>query len=595
MQRINQIFNDTYFCTRILVNSTKLRDTFEKNRDIELDSVDNEEAKQEILNSYKKKLQSVYRIRNNAFSYLLKNKFQCSYDIDPADQSKIFYINIEGIVYDAKESAIKNILGKEYESVVKNCLSKEEFEQIKNDIIEESKNAIPEKKESVKNETSNNSLNTSSLTNEEVNDLLELFIHEENNELEKNIAVFDKEEKFEEKSSEEVDTTPINEVKLDISKEKATLESELVNETKLDTSKKEIKTEPAKANISRCPRCFAPLSDGQTICDFCGYDINSKKILSRKELEEIDDSDDFSEDDIDKMFEELEKRLNEEKSKKNTNDTASTVETPQQVIYTQSEEQTVKLYNPNKSEPSKKRSDLIVDIYTLKLKDPKGQKQEEVEETSVHKRGKESDCISELNAVEEKEEDEIIREVKIYVYPLSVPETGSEISSEILVYITQDNACGSFCSPVEGINSVKVNTNNHNFIVRGQWINGNFTTKIFANGDTLSENCEVDREKQEIRPKDIISAKLGHPITFLTVEYIDGTETMKIHAVPLADSNDTDGYCKTLYLMENEKLKERNLFITKAANDIAFEFEDEVYKATAKWDEDTFKMKVENY
>ena len=46
---------------------------------------------------------------------------------------------------------------------------------------------------------------------------------------------------------------------------------------------------------------------------------------------------------------------------------------------------------------------------------------------------------------------------------------------------------------------------------------------------------------------------------------------------------------------ENEKLKERNLFITKAANYIAFEFEDEVYKATAKWDEDTFKMKVENY
>lgn len=548
MSSINQIFNDTYFCARILASATRLRDTLENNRDKEINLAHTEEEIEEITNNYKRKLQSIYRIRNNAYALLLKNGFTCSYK-EQENGLKIFYMNIEGVTYDCMENAVKNILGKEYTDIVKNCLPEDVYQKI----LEEENNKKLEnaKKTSTNVSTTKNSSNTS-VSSETTDNMLDML-----------------EEDF---------------TKIENNKENKTNELQSSENNKINESPKK---------VVRCTRCFAPLNDGQTICDFCGYDIAAKKILTREEMNAMDSVDEFSEEDIDKMFEELEKRLNDLEKTEEVKKTISPKDTTEPVFEPEDFE-TVRLYNPEKSEPMKKRSEMIMDIYTLKLKDPKDENTKAVEVKEEHRRKRKNEIIEAAPIIEDVEDD-VVREVKIYVYPLSVPESGSELSSEILVFITQDGICGSFCSELTGINSVKVNTNIHNFIVRGQWKNGNFITKVIGNGKTLIDNCEIERVKEKIRPDDIIAAKLGHPITFLSVEYVDGTETLKIHAVPIADENDYDGYAKTLYLMENVNLKERKLFITKATNYITFEFEDEIYKASAKWKENTFKMKVENY
>lgn len=572
MQKINQVFNDTYFGTRILANATKLRDTLEKNKDIEIQNASTETEKEEIENTYKRKLQAIYRIRNNAYSYLLTNKFQCTYEINKEDNSKIFYMNIEGIIYDCKESAVKNILGKEYETIVQYCLPQEEYTQI----IEEK--SIKEEATIVTKPAQKNKKDKTSISNDIADQLLDV--------LESDIEIFGDDNLLDIKkdlNKNKIDIIPIKEESSDNNIQKNNVD-EITNDLNI------------ASKISRCPRCFAPLNENQDTCDFCGYEITVKKTLTREELANKDVEDEFSEEDIDKMFEELEQRLNE--TNNNTNVTIKTITPKLEVETTIDPEdlETVRLYNPEKSEPMKKRSEMIMDIYTLKLKDPKQQNDDGTQIKEEHRRKRKSEYEAELNSPhEEIIEDEIIREVKIFVYPLSVPESGSELSSEILVFITQDGNCGSFCSGLTGINSVKVNTNIHNFIVRGQWDNGNFITKVIGNGKTLIDSCEIERVKEEIRPDDIVAAKLGHPITFLSVEYVDGTETVKIHAVPISDENEEDGYAKTLYLMENVNLKERKLFITKASNYITFEFEEEIYKATAKWKDDTFKMKVANY
>lgn len=561
MLKVNQIFNDTYYTAKILVDATRLRNTLETNRDLEIDDVEDTNEKQEILNNYKRKLQSIYRIRNNAFSFLLKNGFQCTYKIDEDDNNKIFYMNIEGTVYDCKESAVKNILGKDYEEVVKYCLSDDEFQEILKEEAELEKQ-IEEETNIKKSETEKSENHKTS------------------------------------KSSETSVSMEATDEALDTFME---LNSLLV-EAENDTVEQPEKIEQPKKQPKRCPRCFAIIEDGKTVCDFCGYDTEAKEMLSREELTEMDDSEEFSEEDIDRMFEELEKRLNEEAAKKEEAERLEQEEKskPTPISYINEDEfKTVRLYNPEKSEPFKHKNDLILDIYTLELKDPKPEEDPNnaTQHKEDHRRKRKDEYEEELLAEQEaEEEEEQTREVKIFVYPLSVPETGNELSSEILVYIMQDGNYGAFCSGVDGINSVKVNTNIHNFIVRGTWENGNFETKIFANGKTLADNCEVSRKKEEIRPDNIIAAKLGHPITFLTVEYTDGTETMKIHAVPLTDKNDEDGYAKTLYLMENVNKKERKLFVTKSVNYITFEFENEIYKATSQWtDDNIFKMNVENY
>lgn len=572
MQKINQVFNDTYFGTRILANATKLRDTLEKNKDIEIQNASTETEKEEIENTYKRKLQAIYRIRNNAYSYLLTNKFQCTYEINKEDNSKIFYMNIEGIIYDCKESAVKNILGKEYETIVQYCLPQEEYTQI---IEEES---IKEETTIVTKPAQKNKKDKTSISNDIADQLLDV--------LESDIEIFGDDNLLDIKKD-------LNKNKIDIIPIKEESSDNNIQKNNVDESTNDLNI---ASKISRCPRCFAPLNENQDTCDFCGYEITVKKTLTREELANKDVEDEFSEEDIDKMFEELEQRLNE--TNNNTNVTIKTITPKLEVETTIDPEdlETVRLYNPEKSEPMKKRSEMIMDIYTLKLKDPKQQNDDGTQIKEEHRRKRKSEYEAELNSPhEEIVEDEIIREVKIFVYPLSVPESGSELSSEILVFITQDGNCGSFCSGLTGINSVKVNTNIHNFIVRGQWDNGNFITKVIGNGKTLIDSCEIERVKEEIRPDDIVAAKLGHPITFLSVEYVDGTETVKIHAVPISDENEEDGYAKTLYLMENVNLKERKLFITKASNYITFEFEEEIYKATAKWKDDTFKMKVANY
>lgn len=584
MQKINQIFNDIYFSTRILANATRLRDTLEYTRDNELDLIGNEEEKALITEQYRKKLQSVYRIRNNAYSYLLKNGFQCTYKIDETDNSKIFYMNIEGTVYDCKESAIKNILGKEYEETVKYCLSEEEFAKIAS---ENKKEVVDIKKDTVTLNEKTVNLNKEESSQ---NDLLDSFID----------------------FNEMIDLIPQNTTKKQVNVEAPsnvipvfdeiptkTEEKPMVEEPLVESAKEEPKKVEKPKKINRCSRCFAPMDENETTCGFCGYNINASTKLSKEEFDAMDDTDDFSEEDIDKMFEELEKRLNalnEEKTVTTTTTISLDTSKPDLVTEEPEDNETVRLYNPEKSEPSKKRSEMIMDVYTLKLKDPKPDVDETEAVPEVQKRMRKSALLEANNIEEEEEDDSIVREIKIYIYPLSVPETGTELSSEILIYITQDNACGAFCSPISGVNSVKVNTNIHNFIVRGQWDNGNFITKVIPNGKTLLDNCEIERKKETIRPEDIIAAKLGHPVTFLSIEYVDGTETMKIHAVPLSDTNELDGYTRTLYLMENINQKERKIFMTKNnTNHITFEFEDEIYKATSKWDNDKFKMKVENY
>lgn len=584
MQKTNQIFNDTYFCTRVLINSTKLRNTLEKNRDIEIESTDDENEKQEIQNAYRKKLQSIYRIRNNAFSFLLYSGFQCTYDIN--EDEKTFYMNIEGDVYDCKESAVKNILAKEFPRVVENCLSREEFDKIKDDI----NIVVPTQPVNV----TIDSKVKHNLTDNEVNDLLDLFVGNSDVQTIDNVSTVEETKQPDIIKTEEKQLASKPVIAPVVKKEKisAPLPTPAVKET-----------QPQKPKVNRCPRCFAPLSNKETICDFCGYNLNENKTLSRTEFNQLD-NEKFSDEDIDKMFKELEKRLNEQsesnipvpipavekaKEQKPTPKPAKPVSKPIATDTTH-----VKLYEPAKSMPTIEKGNLIVDIYNLKMKDPKENNDEEDTTSEIHKRRRVDEPLVKLNSEIDDADNDIIRDIKMYVYPLTVPENGTELSSDVLVYIEQDGKSGLFCSGTEGVKTVRVDTNIHSFLVRGSWKDGIFESHVFLSGVSIAGQCEISRNLEKVRPSDN-KLQLGHTMTTLSIEYVDGTESMKIHGIPLTETNDEDGLAKTIYLMENVSQRERKLYMTKTTNYISFDFEDEIYKASSTWSGDIFKTKVENY
>jgi len=80
------------------------------------------------------------------------------------------------------------------------------------------------------------------------------------------------------------------------------------------------------ARNGRCNKCFGPLSIDQDVCNYCGHhqdeEVEYSKdsvILERKEKlvrpEGVKERERLSEEEIDQLFEELEKRLKKEEEK----------------------------------------------------------------------------------------------------------------------------------------------------------------------------------------------------------------------------------------------------------------------------------------
>jgi len=230
----------------------------------------------------------------------------------------------------------------------------------------------------------------------------------------------------------------------------------------------------------------------------------------------------------------------------------------------------VELKEPTEDEFTKTSNQFIMDIYKIHVKD-----------------------IENKKLFGKKEEPELKeRDIILKVIPLSIPESGNSISSDILVYMECENGSGTFFSGKR--KTIIATDQKQSFLVTGTWENGKFSTRVRATNDTLTQKAELGRELIRIRPTEKAGSGIGHPVLFVK----DGEkQILRIHCIPIEEFNGPDGFAPAVYCMEEIGKNNRFTYRTKEENHVVFKYQDDIYKLSAKWDDnniDAFKVNIEN-
>ena len=245
---------------------------------------------------------------------------------------------------------------------------------------------------------------------------------------------------------------------------------------------------------------------------------------------------------------------------------------------------------------SMKYSDLIMDIHTIVVKDPIIQDENEDDTEEVkQKRKKITDVKDEDEEIEREQ-----RTIKVYVLPLTYLPSGKDLSTEIVAYIMQDDKNGIFVSAMHNPDNpvpktIEAKTNIHDFLVRGKWMDGKFSSTVFPSGETAMQHCVVSSKVEEIRPSNITG--IGHLKSIFKFEYADGgVEELGLHTIPLTDTNEIQGHAKAFYVLDINKNMTRKLYQTKGSPSIFFQYdENEIYEIISRWEGDTLKTYMLSY
>lgn len=144
---MNRLFNENVMYHEMLMLADKVKNELEAEKATK-------ELTEDLEKSYKRKLQCIYRIRNNAFSLMLRNGLKCTKKMIDGEDHII--LNIDGTEYVCKESVLKTLLQKEYDEVIKKALEDTTPNEVKYETacpVEVEKKPVQEvKKEEVKPE-----------------------------------------------------------------------------------------------------------------------------------------------------------------------------------------------------------------------------------------------------------------------------------------------------------------------------------------------------------------------------------------------------------------------------------------------------------
>lgn len=123
------------------------------------------------------------------------------------------------------------------------------------------------------------------------------------------------------------------------------------------------------------------------------------------------------------------------------------------------------------------------------------------------------------------------KSLKFFVFPM-VPEK-ENMSSKIMVVIKDKFETKCFYSEKTG--SVQASFSDEEFIIRGSFSNGEFSSSILTFGTTLSLNYSLNIDTQEIRPENRKNVNFGHICKKIYAKNNDFLG--KAHILPLSDEN----------------------------------------------------------
>lgn len=183
-------------------------------------------------------------------------------------------------------------------------------------------------------------------------------------------------------------------------------------------------------------------------------------------------------------------------------------------------------------------------------------------------------------------EDGIIKskdKVKLVIAPISIPETGTALVTDICAYMECNGEVhGAAVAP--GKNSTLIiRGEDYTFLIRGSWENGNFKTAISIVGNGTEVKFKID--KKEIRPDSMAEVGIGHNVIYADHATI-------AHIIPVSDTNEFGEYSNFMTVLVKDYGIEQDVDC-KVLNDMpemVIKGEKYKYAVSTIWDSDILKV-----
>ena len=383
-----------------------------------------------------------------------------------------------------------------------------------------------------------------------------------------------------------------------------TTETKEIKEPETEEEKPIVKIVANKTiKSTMCPNCRAIVNENDTICSSCGFDLTNPEITV-EEIMERDKENEVDEDDIRSILAEIKReyekakkeeeeaeekaRLEAEKNKKPEFDLSNAP-----TSYVRDNFKNVKMYRPQESDPEKDKVELLYDVYTIRAYDPK-LTEEDIEKKIQNIMETRRLTADQLLRIKEEYENapRKEREIKVYLFPLHIPANGNERLSQFAAYVIEDDdKIGYFASDFNKPGSLSVTTSTHNFRFLYNWEEGMPKTKFIAGPE--SENI-IDAKMAQVIPSDISRIGFGHPFITLKVEYIDGFESIEIHALPLVEEPRTEnGNVRCMFICDDKQEEKRDVLHSDKNSEAIKQFNNKDYKLSCKEEGNLISIKVD--
>lgn len=178
--------------------------------------------------------------------------------------------------------------------------------------------------------------------------------------------------------------------------------------------------------------------------------------------------------------------------------------------------------------------------------------------------------------------------VNFTIVPLTVPPTGNELVSDIFVCAETMNEKKVYVSEKAGKKSIITCIGDYEFIIRGSWKNGVFSSSIHPANQKLVSDYDKNEEKTSFVPEDINQMGFGHNVCF----YEEDDKTIsKIHVVPIDLQNNKVGIANIMACVEKDDGS--RIVMVSENNMLVYNTETAEVQIFGYWDDnDTFIINV---
>lgn len=172
-----------------------------------------------------------------------------------------------------------------------------------------------------------------------------------------------------------------------------------------------------------------------------------------------------------------------------------------------------------------------------------------------------------------------IKEFTILVAPLNSPGK-DEFKSPIFAFGRSGRISSTACSMTADKPLLQLIIDGEAFIIRGSWSEGDFISLVYPQ-NVDNQNINVTNIKK-MRPEGKMF--IGH-----NVFHVQG---LKFHILPLASSNNKNGYASLFVCVENMKSKKYEMADLMRGNNVLYKYSDKEYRIFAKWKDEKLVHKL---